>query len=518
MTDHRAAPAPLPAGLAEAAEPAWWASAPRVLGLLALWLLATAWLRPLLLPDEGRYSEVAREMLLGDGLVPLLNGLPFFHKPPLTYWVDLAGMALIGVSHFSARLGPALGAWLMGAALWLALRRRQGPRAAGWALLVLATSPFAYIGGQYANHDMLVAGTLSAAILALARALESGPPERRWLLAGWAFCGLAVLAKGLIGVVLPALVIGPWLLAQGRWRDLLRLLHPLGLAVFAAVALPWFVLMQLRYPAFFDYFIVEQHFRRFALAGFNNAQPGWFLAAVLPLLTLPWSVGLPGALRRLWAQRSAAADPADRRWALLMAWWVVAVVGFFSLPTSKLVGYILPALAPWCALLATALARSRWRRPLVALAALLCLGAVAALAWKAPNSNRDVGLALRAQVAPADLVVMVDNGFNDVQFEARLARPPLVASRWDDPDLPKRDNWRKELADTARFDPARAAELLYPLARLPALVCRGQRVWFVATDGEAAGLAAVPGATRVLQGRHAQLWRAEPQACPAGRP
>ena len=122
--------------------PPWTASAPWVLGLLAVWLLATAGLRPLLLPDEARYAEVAREMLAGDGWVPLLNGLPFFHKPPLTYWIDLGGMRLFGITPFAARLGPALGAWLMGAALWLWLRQRQGARTAGIALVVLATSPF----------------------------------------------------------------------------------------------------------------------------------------------------------------------------------------------------------------------------------------------------------------------------------------------------------------------------------------------------------------------------------------
>ena len=151
-----------------------------VLGLLALWLLFSAWLRPLLLPDEGRYGEVAREMWAGDGLVPLLNGVPFFHKPPLTYWVNMLGLSVFGVSPFSVRLGPALGAWLMGAALWLTLRRREGVRVAGIALLVLATCPFYFIGGQYANHDMLVAGTLTAAVLCLARALEQPEPHARW--------------------------------------------------------------------------------------------------------------------------------------------------------------------------------------------------------------------------------------------------------------------------------------------------------------------------------------------------
>ncbi len=496
----------------------WTASPGRVLGLLALWLLATAWIRPLLLPDEGRYAEVAREMLAGDGMVPLLHGLPFFHKPPLTYWVDMAGMALLGVWPFTARLGPMLGAWLMGAALWLALRRLQGPRAAGAALLVLATSPFWFIGGQYANHDMLVAGTITVAVLCMARALESGAPERRWLLAGWAACGLAVLSKGLIGVVLPALVIGPWLLAQGRWRDLLRLLHPTGLAVFAAVALPWMLLMEHRYPGFFDYFVVDQHFRRYATTGFNNAQPWWFLLGVLPLLTLPWSLTLPVALRRVWRDvRPGAGDPGLRRWASLMAWWALVVLLFFSLPQSKLVGYIMPALAPWCALLAAPLAGSRWLRPIAAAAALLSVGVVLALAWMAPKSNADIGRALGQALRPGDRVVMVEDTFHDVAFVARLAAPPLVASNWADPDIRKRDNWRKELADTARFDPAAAAARLVPVAELPALVCQGRRVWFVAHDAEAAALMApVPGAIKVLQGRRAQLWRADPRPCAGG--
>lgn len=492
------------------------ASAPRVLGLYALWLLATAWLRPLLLPDEGRYAEVAREMLAGDGWVPRLNGLPFFHKPPLTYWVDMAGMALFGPSAFTARLGPLLGAWLLGASLWWALRQRSGPRAAGLALVVVATSPFVYLGGQFANHDMLVAGTVTAAILAFARALEAGDhPQRRWLLAGWAACGLALLAKGLIGLVLPALVIGPWLLAQGRWRALPRLLHPAGLALCAAIALPWFAAAQARYPGFFDYFIVEQHFRRYATAGFNNAQPAWFFFAVLPLLTLPWAGLLPAALRR-----ARAGWTSDRAWTGLLLWWVLAVLLFFSLPRSKLVGYILPALAPWCALLAAPLAEpggraARWARPLAGVAALLCLAVVALLTWQPRASHRDVARVLAAQRAPGDLVVLVDGPFQDLQFDARLPEPPLVASRWDDPQATGRDNWRKELADTARFEPARAAELLLPLDRLPGLVCRGRRVWLVGTAEQAAHVATVPGAQPVFSGRHARLWRAEPRACPA---
>ena len=103
--------------------PARFGSAPLVLGALAIWLLATLGLRPLLLPDEGRYATVALEMLHGNGLVPTLNGLPFFHKPPLFYWVDMVAMGLLGVGEATARFGSMVGAWIMGACLFFSVRR-----------------------------------------------------------------------------------------------------------------------------------------------------------------------------------------------------------------------------------------------------------------------------------------------------------------------------------------------------------------------------------------------------------
>ena len=491
---------------------------PLLLVLLALWLLATLGVRPLLLPDEGRYVEVARAMWMGDALVPTLDGLPFFHKPPLFYWLDMAAMQLLGSNEFTGRFASAVGAWLMGAALLLAMRRRHGPRAAAIALGVLATTPFFFIGGQYANHDMLVGGLITAAVLALARALEEpAHVDLRWLVAGWVLCALAMLAKGLIGVVLPALVIGPWLLAQRRWRQMLKLLHPLGLLAFTVVAAPWFVAMQLRYPGFFDYFFIEQHFRRFAQSNFNNAQGVWFFIVVLPALTLPWSAWLPAAVRRLWPQRDATLG--------LYGWWVIAVLGFFSLPSSKLVGYALPALTPWCALLALAITNERGHerpgqvrgRPwpwVMGASALLCVGIVAAVAWQAPKSSRALALALAARIGRTDKVVMVDEYFYDVPFYAQLKRPVLIAGNWADPELPHRDNWRKEVFDAARFDPALGRELLQPIGRLDRIACGASAVWFIVPAAEAARVAGLTGAVRTFTDTRTELWHAPGRACP----
>jgi 4-amino-4-deoxy-L-arabinose transferase-like glycosyltransferase len=484
-----------------------WASPRRALSLLALWLLATLGVRPLLLPDEGRYANVAREMLQGDGLTPLINGLPFFHKPPLLYWLDMAAMSVVGINQFSARFGAFVGAWAMGAALFLAVRRWHGPRPALIALAALATTPFFFVGGQYANLDMLVGGMLTATILAFARAADDDRPSLRWIVIAWLLAALSVLAKGLIGIVLPAFVLAPWLLVQGRWRTVLRLLHPAGWGVFAVVALPWFVLMQMRYPGFFDYFIVEQHFRRFALTTFNNVHPWWFYIVALPLLTLPWALWLPAAWR----------DPSlreDRSRMGLYLWWIAAIVGFFSLPSSKLVGYVLPALAPWCLLLALASVRfDRWRKLTLGVGAAMCLVAVVALAVKAPHSSKPVAKVLAQRIAPNERVVFVDEVFFDLSYYVKLQRPAVIASDWASPDIPRRDNWRKELWDAARFDPEQARNVLWPLQRLPELSCGDTATWFVLHPNNQGMVAGVPGIQPVASSKDVLLMRAPGRRC-----
>jgi 4-amino-4-deoxy-L-arabinose transferase-like glycosyltransferase len=486
----------------------WRGAALPALILLALWLMATLGLRPLLLPDEGRYARVALEMLHGNALVPTLNGLPFFHKPPLFYWLDMFAMQVFGVGPFAARMGSLVGAWIMGASLFLGLRRWHGPRVATIALLVMASSPFVFVGAQYANHDMLVAGLISAAIVALVRAVETPPRvSLGWLAAGAIACALATLAKGLIGFVLPVLVVGPWLLVQGRWRQIVGLLHPVAWLAFLLVAAPWFVAVQMQYPDFFDYFFMEQHFRRFVQSSFNNVQPFWFFIAVLPALMLPWAAWIPQAVRRAWVGR-------DERVGLYV-WWIVAVVGFFSLPSSKLVGYVLPAVVPLCALLALALERTSHKRLRWTLtgSALLCLGIVGAIAWQAPKSNLGASRALAANLAVGDKVVMVNEYLYDVPFYAQLQQAVVVLSNWNDPALARQDTWRNELVDAARFAPEQGRQVLQPMESLDSQSCGEATVWITVSVGQAQGVAALTGATRVFGDKNSELWRLAARDC-----
>lgn len=333
-------------------------------GLLlgALWalLLVLAALRPLALPDEGRYAEVGRWMLVsGDWLTPRLNGIPFFHKPPLLHWLQALSLGAFGVSAWTARLVPALHAGLMLLTVYLSARYVSTPAVARRAALMLGTSLSFLAAGQYVNHDMLVAAWIGVAIWSFALAFLHGErPHAGWARLGFAACAVGVLAKGLIGLALPGLVLLVWLLVTRQFAKVLRLPWLSGLAIFAVMALPWFVLAELKHTDLFGYLFGVQQFGRYTGTTFNNPRPAWFYLPVLAGLFFPWIVFVFNQLKMPARQADAATDCVAREVWWLCWIWIVAIVGFFSVPNSKIVGYVLPVLPP-LALLA-ALGWSRW--------------------------------------------------------------------------------------------------------------------------------------------------------------
>ena len=381
---------------------------------IGFWLAFLAWVRPLTLPDEGRYAGVAWDMLRsGSHAVPLLDGMPYFHKPPLYYWMTELSFTLFGVHPWAARVPSLLASWAAIAGLYAFVRRYRDAASASMTALLLATLPFFYGGSQFANLDMLVAGLITLCVLAAADTVlraERGQAYRWMSLAAAALAGLAVLAKGLIGLVLPGAILFIWLVWGRRWRGLAALVWPPALLVFAIVAVPWFVLMQIRYPGFYDYFFVYQHFQRFAASGFNNAQPFWFYLPVVVGLALPWSLWGGGILRKaFWA------DGPQRDLRRLALIWFVVVVGFFSLPSSKLVGYVLPALPALAFLLAEVIVAA-WRqkgdslaprlvRICVGVGAGICVLAIGIAAHSARGSAGPLAAVIRPLVQPGDTYV-----------------------------------------------------------------------------------------------------------------
>ena len=334
--------------------------APVRLGWLPWILIAVAWfatisVRPLLDPDEGRYAEIPREMLLtGDWLTPRFDDLKYFEKPPLQYWATAATYEVVGVSPWSSRL------WAVGLAFaclplvygWT--RRFYGAAAALSALVALAVSPYYVVLGHLNLLDQAFTFWLTAAVLAFAGAqLCAAEAQRRWMLAAWACAALAVLSKGIVvGVLAGGALISYTLLERDAriWRRL----HMLpGLALFLLIAAPWFVLVSLRNPSFPGFFFVHEHFARFLTTVHQRVEPFWFFLPLLLLAVLPW---LPAALR---AQRARTLEapplqPAAPRvfkpLKFLLVFCGVTLV-FFSASGSKLAPYILP-MVPLLAVLA----------------------------------------------------------------------------------------------------------------------------------------------------------------------
>ena len=218
----------------------------------------------------------------GDWLVPRINGLPFVHKPPLYFWMEAALIKIFGLSSFVARLPSLCASILICACVYRLVRDFKGERAACWSVAVLVFSPLFYGGAQYADLDMLVASLITATITCALVATRCGPREPRkeqilWL-AAYAAAGLGVLAKGLIGVVLPGSVFVLYVAISGQWSFLWRAISFPGLVLFTGIVVPWFVGMEHKLPGLRASFL-----RLSALYPLHHCrfqQPAWHL--VLP--------------------------------------------------------------------------------------------------------------------------------------------------------------------------------------------------------------------------------------------
>lgn len=298
----------------------------------------------LLGPDEPRYAEIAREMFASsDWISPRLCGCLWFEKPALVYWMSAAGYRLFGVGEFAARVFVSLAATLTVLLLYFVTRRAASPRAAFAASLVLATSGI-FIGyARVAAPDMPLAAAMAVALLAGFMATRASGRSRTTLWAlSFAAMGLAVLAKGLPGVALVAVIMTIYFLWMRRasfinWREL-----TIGILIFSLVAAAWYVPVTMRHGwEFIHEFFIRHHFHRYTSNEFGHPQPFYFFFLVAIAGLAPWSAFLLPAIAGLKGLR-----PRDgsRDALVAFAWvWAAVVITFFSFSGSKLPGYILPA-------------------------------------------------------------------------------------------------------------------------------------------------------------------------------
>jgi len=308
-----------------------------------IWFLLLGY-RDLIEPDEGRYAEIAREMLnSGDWITPRLNGFKYFEKPPLQYWGSAISMALLGETNAAARVWCA-GLGFIGA-LWVGfVGGRLYSRSAGYFAFLFSISTVLYVGMGHANSlDMGVSSLLIIAVgaLVLAQSERDQPIyERNWMLLAWAALAGATLSKGLIGLVLPGGAIVLYSLWQRDWA-LWRHLHlGKGLLVYLLIAAPWFVAVSYANPEFPHFFFIHEHFERFTSDVHGRTKSNWYFFAVFAIGSMPWLFSsINGLIKPPFSWR---AEPGKFEASRLLWVYTIFVFFFFSISHSKLPGYILP--------------------------------------------------------------------------------------------------------------------------------------------------------------------------------
>lgn len=308
-----------------------------IFGVLFLQLLGHF---PLIDPDESRYAEIPREMLQrGDLITPMLNYVKYFEKPVLLYWLNALSFSMFGLSEFAARLACALSG--LGTVLFTYhLGRELFDRRTGLlGATVLGCCVGFLIQSRMILTDIPLTFTLSVALgCYILAARDPDAPKGRYYYLFYLFAGLAVLAKGLIGIVLPGAIIFWHIVLTRRWRILKEMRLFTGMLLFLAVTAPWFVLACQRNPEFFHFFFIHEHFERFLTKVHGRYQPIWYFVPVLAGLMIPWSFFIPAALRGWWRDRDLPSGEAR----LYLALWAGLIFIFFSVSDSKLAPYILP--------------------------------------------------------------------------------------------------------------------------------------------------------------------------------
>ena len=308
--------------------------------IYALLWFGTLNYRHLIPSDEGRYAEIAREMLVtGDWVTPRYNGYKYFEKPPLQIWATATAFNLFGIGDWQARLWTALTGFLTIAFIGFTGARIYSARAGWLAAIALASSPVWVIGGHINSLDMGLSAFLVAALcsLLLAQTSRDSSDIRKWMWACWAFMALATLSKGVIGVAIPGMVFIAYSVTAWDWKIWKRLHIISGTALFLAITAPWFVLVAQRNPEFLEFFFIHEHLQRFTQTAHSRTGPIYYFIPLLLLGFLPWIAQTPGALAQAWRERNREFSSG---W--LLACWFAVIMGFFSVSQSKLPGYIIP--------------------------------------------------------------------------------------------------------------------------------------------------------------------------------
>jgi len=357
--------------------------------------------RKLANPDEGRYSEISREMAeSGDFVTPRLNGLKYFEKPPMQYWASAISFKLFGLNEFSARLYTALCG--LGCILLITFLgwRLYNPDTGLIAGLVLLSAPYFAFMNEIVTLDMGLTFWMTLAMTSFLMSQHvasdsSDSGRKRWLWLAWAGMAGAVLSKGLIGIVFPTATIFLYGLITRNFRLWAKLEWLPGLAIFFALTAPWFILVSIKNPEFPQFFFIHEHFERFLSDGHRRTEAWWFFIPMLFVGFLPWLVALIPAIWHGWRLGGKQAEVGNDsvkahqfqplKFILIYSLFITL---FFSMSSSKLPAYILPFFPVLSLVVAHFIQHVNMRRlswQILPIAPLMLYGVYAA--WQAPAAR-----------------------------------------------------------------------------------------------------------------------------------
>ncbi|HEY6393967.1 MAG TPA: glycosyltransferase family 39 protein [Candidatus Binataceae bacterium] len=310
-----------------------------VAGASLVMFLANAGSIPLMDRDEGRYAEIGREMIESrNWIIPSLFGVPYLEKPPLLYWLLSISYSIFGVNEFAARLPTALAASIGVFLTGLFARKLIDPRAGVFSAVVLATSGLYIVLARLVLTDMLFAVSIAGALMFFFAARNQLLGQSSGYAGFWLCLALAMLSKGPAGLLICWSIILIDLALSQDLRFLLRRALWFGFPIFLAVSVPWFWLVQTRFPRFLGFYVFQQHLARFA--GAEHSEPFYFFVPFVLAGLLPWTpmafAALPSWIAK-WKERSI-----EGRAVRFLLVWCLVVFFVFSASGGKLIPYILP--------------------------------------------------------------------------------------------------------------------------------------------------------------------------------
>ena len=407
--------------------------------MVSLWLCGLLGIRPLANPDEGRYTEIPREMAAsGDFVTPRLNGVKYFEKPPLLYWLSAITFKAFGVNQFTARIWNGLFAVLGVLMTYVAARSLHGRTAGIWSAVVLATTLLYYSLTHIVLLDMAVAVEMAGALFAFMLAVREPAGRKRLacFAAFYIFMALATLTKGLIGFMLPGAVAFLWLLVMNRWRSLWPFYPIVGTVLFFGIAAPWHILAAkanqspIQAHDFAWFYFVHEHYLRFTTKIHGRYEPWWFFIPIVIVGFFPWTVFAWQALRKALTGGWKARQQNPEAWFLVI--WIVFIVLFFSKSQSKLIPYILPVFPALAVLVGHYLAETfspgvlkRGRGAAWVFVGILVLFAVAVVFVPAPKDQPEFAAQLPFVKTLLAGVLLLGAGSTSIAIRRNQA-PPVI--------------------------------------------------------------------------------------------